>query len=125
MSVTGDALFIGLILLGAFFTMFSMRRPNILLALIVFTIWFSMGMWLFFSDSAPIGVGETWKDIFAWCFVMLSFLPWVFQMDVEIKHEKQGKQWTRYGQPPEEKGPTEYEKYREKLFMHTRGGRRR
>jgi len=124
MSITGDALFIGLILLGCFFMMFSMKRRNILLALVTFVFWFSMGMWLFFSPSAPIGFGEAWQDMLGWGFLVLSFLPWLFQMDVEIKHERKGYSYSTWGQEPVEKGPSEYEEYREKLFNRVRRERR-
>ncbi len=120
MSITGDATFIGLLLLGMFFLLFSNKRRNVLVSLTTFTIWFALGMWLFFSDSAPIGFGETWKDILGWGFLVLSFLPWLFAMDVEIRHEAQGKSWTHYGQPPKEKGPSNYERYRDLLYNRTR-----
>jgi hypothetical protein len=109
-----------MLLLAMFFTWFSRRVQNILIGLVTFMLWFSLGMWLFFSSSPPLAVGEAWVDVLAWAFVILAFLPLLFQMDVEIKHEEKGKSWTRYGQPPERKGPSAYEEYREKLFARTR-----
>lgn len=123
MTLTGDGLFIGLLILGMFMMLFSNRRRNILVSLATFIVWFSLGMWLFFSDTAPIGFGEVWQDVLGWGFLVLSFLPWLFAMDQEIIHEAQGKKWTRYGTPPEEKGPTAYEAYRDTLYNRTRKGR--
>lgn len=125
MAITGDALFIGLLILAMFMMLFSNKRKHVLVSLVTFIIWFAMGMWLFFSATAPIGFGEEWKDILGWGFLVLSLLPFVFAIDQEIVHEAQGKKWTKYGQPPKEKGPSAYENYRDTLYNRTRRGRRR
>ena len=78
MTLTGDGLFIGLLILGMFFMIFSNRRRNVLVSLATFIIWFALGLWLFFSTSAPIGFGETWKDVLGWGFLVLAFLPFLF-----------------------------------------------
>jgi len=124
MTVTGDALFIGLLILGMFLMLFSNKRRNMLVSLTTFIVWFGLGMWLFFGDSAPIGFGDTWKEILGWGFLVLSFLPFIFAMDQEIMHEAQGKRWTKYGQEPKQKGPSNYERYRDALYNRTRRGRR-
>lgn len=125
MTITGDGLFLGLLFLGVVLMVFSAKRPNILLALATFMVWFSLGFWLFFSTSAPIGFGEVWQDILGWCFLVISFLPWVFQMDVEIKHEAEGHSWSTWGKEPKVSEPSEYAAYREKLYARTRKGRAR
>jgi len=123
MGLTGDGLFIGLLMMGSIFMMFSMKRRNILLAFVTFTVWFAMGMWLFFSNQPPIGFGETWKDILGWGFLIIAFLPWIFQIDVEIRHEMKGHSWTTWGEEPK-RTTSEYEHYRDQLFMRTRKRRR-
>jgi len=123
MTIDGNYFFLGMIFLATFFTWFSSRRQSMLISVVTFTIWFSMGMWLFFSSSPPLTVGEPWVDILAWGFVIMAFVPFLLQMDVEIRHEQRGKSWTKYGAPPEEKGPSAYEDYRTKLFNRTRGRR--
>ncbi len=125
MSITGDAMFIGLLFMGFFFMLLSSKRRNILVAMVTFLVWFSLGLWLFFSPTAPIGFGEVWQDMLGWSFLVLSFLPWLFQMDVEIKHEKDGYSYSSWGGEPRESGPTEYEAYRDKLYNRTRKNRRR
>jgi Na+/melibiose symporter-like transporter len=120
MTITGDYFLLSMVFLAIFFTWWSDKRKNILVAMVSFMMWFSLGMWLFFSSSPPIALGETWADILGWAFLVLSLLPWLLQMDIEIKHEAQGKRWTKYGQPPKETGPTEYERYRDILFNRTR-----
>lgn len=124
MSLTGDALFIGLLLLGMFMMLFSQKRRSVLVSLGTFIIWFSLGLWLFFSTAAPIGFDDTWKEILGWGFLVLSFLPFVFAIDQEILHEAQGKKWTQYGQPPVRKGPSGYEQYRDLLYSRTRRRRK-
>jgi hypothetical protein len=125
MNLTGDGLFIGLIILACFFMLVSFRKPNILVALVTFIMWFSLGLWLFLSTQAPVGFGEAWKDILGWGFLVASFLPWVFQMNVEIRNEKNGHSWTSYGEEPREVGPTGYEAYRDLLYNRTRKNRRK
>lgn len=119
-GMTEDGLFIGLLVLGMFMFMFAQKRRNVLVSLGTFIIWFALGVWLFFSASAPIGFGETWKDVLGWGFLVLSLMPLVFHMDVEIQHEKAGKRYTKYGAEPQEKGPNGYEVYRDKLYGRTR-----
>lgn len=118
--MTDDALFIGLLILGMFFMIFSGKRRSLVVALVTFMIWFSIGMWLFFSTAAPIGFGEPWKDILGWAFLVLSLLPWLFQMDTEIRHEAQGRSWSVYGSEPKEKGPSGYDQYKVQLRSRTR-----
>jgi len=77
-------------------------------------------MWYFFGADPLLPLGELANDIIAWAFFILMFVPLLFQMNVEIRHEVRGKRWTRYGQPPEEKGPSEYEAYRDMLYNRTR-----
>jgi len=90
MTLTGDYFFIGLILLSIFLTWFSSKRPNILLAFCASLSWLSLAVWLFISSSAPIGVNEDWKKLIVWVFFLLGFLPFLFQMDTEIKRGSKG-----------------------------------
>lgn len=122
MTISGDYLFVGWVLMAVFFTWFSASRRNILLAFVGFILWFSLGFWLFFSTSAPIGLTEQWQRIFAWAFFVLSFLPFIFQMDIEVKNEMKGKSWKTFEpRTPEQKKLSGYEEYKEKLRKRTRG----
>lgn len=125
MSLTGDGLLLVLAVFAMFFTILQMRRRHILIGLVAFIMWFSMGMWLFYGDSPMLSLGEVWVDILAWGFTIMAFVPLVFQLDIEIIHEHKGKRWTKYGEEPTIKGPSSYEAYRDKLFQKTRGRRRR
>lgn len=113
-------MFIGLIIMAMFFTWFSGRRSNILIAFAAFLLWFSTGMWLFFSTAPPLTLGEPWTDLLAWFFVIMAFVPWLLQMNVEIRHEAEGHSWSSFGKEPERKTPSEYEDYRDKLYNRTR-----
>lgn len=114
MVITGDGLLIGLLLLGGTLMLFSMKRRNILLGLVTFLIWFSLGFWLFFSGVAPIGLGETWQSLLSWSFILLAFLPLLVQMDVEVKNEKNGRTWITWGETPKEK-IDKYEAHRQDI----------
>lgn len=106
--------------LGLGLMVVNFRRRHILLAMASSMMWLVLSMWLFFSANAPIGFDETWKEMLAWVFFILVFVPLLLQMDTEITHEREGKKYTRYGAPPKEEGPSAYEEYRDKLFQRTR-----
>ncbi len=123
MTVSGDIFlfFIGLLAL----ILMGMGRQSILFAMSSSMLWFVLFIWLFFSTTPPLTVGQTWVDILAWVFVMLVFVPWLVRMDTEIKHEADGKSWKRWDTEPHLKSDSEYEKYRRTLFNKTRGGKER
>jgi predicted membrane channel-forming protein YqfA (hemolysin III family) len=119
MSIT---ISVALMALAVFLTWWSSRRKNILLALAAGILWFSLGMAFFFSAVPVIGLSESWKSIIAYVFLVLTFIPFLFQMDTEIRHEAEGHSWSTYGEEPKTTKKSEYEDYREKLFNRT--GRR-
>jgi len=114
---------IAILAMACFFTWFCHKRREILLALVASILWLGLSMWYFFGGDPLLPLGELANDIIAWAFFMLMFIPMLFQMNVEITHEAQGKRWTKYGQPPEERGPNGYERYRDLLYNRTRRGR--
>jgi len=118
-------LFLGIIMLAAFLTWFCHRRPDVLITLAASAVWLALFLWLFFSSSPPVGFGETWMTVLMWVFVLLIFLPMLLAMNVAITNEAKGQKWTKYGKPPSKKGPAAYEAYRDKLFLKTRGRRRK
>jgi hypothetical protein len=93
MTITGDYLFIGLITLGFCLTLFASKRPSLPLALAAGLIWFSTGIWLWFSSTPIFGFSETWSQMLAFVFVIMTFVPFLLQMNVEVRYEqsKQGK----------------------------------
>jgi len=99
MTLSGDYLFIGLILLGVFLTWFCTIRRNILLAFSSSLVWFGCAAWLFFGTSV-LGLDETWKQIIVWAFVMMIFVPWLLFADIEVKHQRTTKfgssSWSSY-----------------------------
>lgn len=119
MTISGDVLFFGLMIL-AVILMFNARR-GLLYAFSAFFIWFALGYWMFFSSSPPLTLGEGWADILVYVFfILLPFGSLLGMMNTEIQHEKDGKRWTKYGEEPKIKGPSGYEAYRDKLFAKTR-----
>lgn len=119
MTITGDYLLVTLVLMVLGLTIIQMRRPNILLAFSISMIWFSLGMWLFFSDSPPIALGNDWTGILSYVFIMLAIIPWLFQMDTEILSEYKGKRWKSWGRPPS-LSPNRREEYRGTLRRRIR-----
>ena len=93
MTVSGDVLFIGLIILGGFLTMFSSRRPSMPLAICSALVWLALGVWLFLSPTPIFSIGDTWSQMLAFVFILLVFVPFLFQVNTEIRYEqsRQGK----------------------------------
>ena len=104
-------LMLGFIGIAGFVTWFSSRRKNILLSIVAFLLWFGMGMWMFFSPSAPFDLAENYAQMLAWAFMVMSFIPFVLYMNVPITKTRKGATWTEYGQPPPEERQSEYERY--------------
>lgn len=93
MVISGDVLFIGLIILGGFLTMLAAKRPSLPLAISAGLVWLSLGVWLWLSPSAIFSLSETWAQMLAFVFILLTFIPFLLQMNTEIRYEqsKQGK----------------------------------
>jgi len=126
-TVGGDWLFGGLILLACFITWYSGHRKNFMMAFIGFGLWFSLFMWLFFSPTpvlnitAATEVGDYWIEILMWVFLLLAFLPLVLQIDTEITRELKGRRWKEFGSPPKEEGESEYDRYMREFRRRLRG----
>jgi len=133
MTLSGDYLFIGLILLGVFLTWFCATRRNILLAFCGSLVWFGCASWLFFGTSV-LGLDSVWKQIIVGAFVVLIFVPWLLFADVESRHEMRTKSgsftWKEFGSKPiVRRQPSNYDQYaaelRERLDRARQANRRR
>jgi len=93
MTITGDYLFLGLLILGSFLTYFSSRRPSMPLAICAALVWLALGVWLFLSPTPIFSFTETWAQMLAFVFILMTAIPFLFQMNTEIRYEqsKQGK----------------------------------
>jgi hypothetical protein len=86
-------------------TVLTWKRPHILVAIIAGLLWFGLSMWFFFAPTPIIGFTERYQFIFAGAFFLLTFLPFLFIMDTEIrKSGKKGQSWTEWGAKPSD-GP--------------------
>lgn len=122
MTISGDYLFVTLILLALGLMLFHMRERTVLLAFASSMVWFALGMWLFFSSSPPLDLSNNYVQILAMVFFgVLIFIPWVNQMNTEIRHEAGNQRWSTWGARPGEEQPTGYAKYRIQLHRVTRG----
>lgn len=115
---------IALIGLACYLTWLASRRRDILLSMVAGLSWFGLGMWLFFSAVPIFDIAEDYAKILAWVFIVLTFIPFIFYMNQEIRHEKRGKSWTTYGQPPSD-NESGYDKYRRELRGRVRKQGRR
>ena len=121
MSQTG--LWLGFLILAGFLTVISWRRPSMLLSLAAGLTWLGMGFWLLLGSVANLNLADVWTQLIAYVFIIMTFVPFLFQMDTEIKREHSGRSWTELGPKPKTQS-TNYERYREELRRRLRKGGR-
>jgi hypothetical protein len=119
--MSASFLFIGLIMIACFLTYLSSRRPNILVAFAAGLTWLGMAFWLLLGNVTNLQLTSSWTQVIAWVFVIMTFVPFLLQINVEIQNEAGGRRWTSWGKAPSTK-KSGYEEYKEKLYRRTRGG---
>lgn len=117
MVITGDVFlfFLGLLAL----VLMGMSNRNILLAFSSSMVWFTLFLWLFFSDTPPLDLSKDWVQILSYVFMVLAVIPWLLRMDTEIRSEKGTQRWTEWGKQPSTK-ESGYERYKKELRKRTR-----
>lgn len=101
MTITGDVLFFGLMIL-AVILMFNANRGQ-LIGFGAFLTWFALGYWMFFSTSPPLDINESWVQILVYVFFAILPFGTLFQMmNTEIRTEAKGKAWKTWEAPPKE-----------------------
>lgn len=121
MTITGDVLFFGLMIL-ALILMFNAHKGH-LFAFGAFFTWFALGFWMFFSDSPPLDINEIWVQILVYVFfALLPFGTLLRMMNIEIIHEIKGKKYREYGPPPkqETRAHDRYWEYKKNLRSRLR-----
>lgn len=114
--VSSSFLFFGFIVLAFGLTFLSYKRPHVLVSMGAGLSWLAMGFWLLIGDIDNLDISDSWVTILVWVFIMMTFVPFLFQMDTFITWERKGTKWTGWGPKPEdEKGPESYEQYKEEL----------
>ena len=111
---------IALIVIGLVLLIYSGQRKNILLSVCAGLVWFSLFLWFFFEPSGSVfNLERSYVKILSWVFLMLTFVPFLFLMDVNIQHEKEGSKWSEWGARPKDR-KTSYETYKEELRRRVR-----
>lgn len=112
MAITGDVFlfFLGILAL----VLMGMSNRNILFAFSSSLIWFVLFLWLFFSGTPPLDISKDWVQILSWVFLMLTIVPWLIRMDVEIRYEAKGTSYRTWGLPPKNTS-TRAQEYRKQL----------
>jgi hypothetical protein len=115
-------LFVGVLALAVFFTWFSSRRPEILVRLSASLIWMALGFWFLLGGIENIDIADSWNQILIWVFFVMAVVPFLVQMNTEIRRERRGRTWTEWGAPPDER-LSEYDRYHR--LLKSRGWGRR
>ena len=100
--------------LAVFFTWLSFSRKEILICFCASLTWFSLAIWYFFGSTPLFGLEEVYHQLLVWVFVLMTFVPWLAQMNTEITREAGGQKWTEYGPKPKTK-IANYEEYKAEL----------
>jgi hypothetical protein len=116
--------FIAWIVLAIFFTWFASRRPEMLVRLTASLLWMGLGFWLLLGGIENIDIADSWNQILIWIFFVMTVVPWIFQINTEIRRERRGRTWSEWGAPPEER-LSPYEEHRRLLRSRGWGKRPR
>ena len=108
------------IALAFLMTCLSFWKRQILISFSAALLWLAMAMWLFFGTAPLFDLSELYVQLLSWVFLMMTFVPFLAQLNTEIKSEKDGHSWSSFGQPPKRDEPNAYKDYRAKLFNRTR-----
>jgi hypothetical protein len=79
-------------------------------------------MW--FSTTPIFGLTENWAKMLVWVFALLTFVPFLLQMDTEIKNEVPGASWMEFGDKPKPKKINTSEEYEMRLRKRLARARR-
>jgi len=107
-------LFIAWVSLAIFLTWFSSRRPELLIKLVAGLTWMALGFWVLLGGITNLDMINSWNQILVWVFFIMAVVPFLAQMNTEIRKEKKGLSYTVWGTPPDE-SETEYQRYSKEL----------
>lgn len=119
-GMTMQILLLIFVAIALFFTWMAYKNRQMLVCLIAFFLWIGLGLWIFFSNAHFFDLEEGYVKILSYVIFMIAFVPLIWSMNQEIRHEAQGKKWVTYGAPPEEKGPSSSELHKKELKRRLR-----
>lgn len=110
-----DYFFVSMLILAGVLTVFAMMRPEVLLRLCASLTWLALAFWSLLGGALDITKG--WVIILTTVFVVMTFVPLIFQMNTEIIREKRGKSWREWGRRPkhDDYEPSPYEQHRQNI----------
>jgi len=115
-SIGGDTLYmIAFLALGIFFMWLAWKSRELLICLVSFFIWLALALWLFFSNASIFDLSQGYVQILAYVFFIVGFVPLLWSMNQEIRHEAEGQKWTTYGKPPKTRKISPAEAHRKRL----------
>ena len=109
-------LFLGMILMAGFLTFFSLKRPEMLIRLAASFMWLAMCFWILLGSNTNLDLDDPWTILIGAVFVIMAFVPLVFQMTTEVRREGKGTSWSSFvKRGDEEAKETEYERHKRLL----------
>ena len=122
--MSASFLFIGILSIAIFLTYMASKRPEMLVRVSAGLTWMSMGFWVLLGGITNLGLANSWTQILVWVFFIMAVVPFLFQMNTEIRRESRGRSWREWGNPPEET-ESNYERHRRELRARLGRQRRR
>jgi len=74
----------------------------------------ALGFWVLLGGITNLDMINSWNQILVWVFFIMAVVPFLAQMNTEIRKEKKGLSYTVWGTPPDE-SETEYQRYSKEL----------
>ena len=109
-----DFFFISVLILAGVLTIFSMMRPEILLRMCAALCWLSLAFWTLLSGN--LDTTKSWVVLLEAVFIVMCFVPLVFQINTEIWREHKGRRWLEWGRKPkDDTEPSVYEQHRQRM----------
>lgn len=101
MVITGDYLFVGLVILGGMLTLISLKVSLILFRLGAALAWLTLAI-LLMTNQLATGMAQPWTQALGLVFLVMTVAPLTLQMVTEVRRESGGKTWSKWGEAPKE-----------------------
>ena len=118
MTVSGDYVFVGLIILAGMVTLLVLKVNLLLFRLGSALSWLVLSI-LLLTNQLSLGISQPWTQVLGLLFLVMTISPLTLQMVTEIKTSKGGMSWSEWGRAPKKKklsrGAEAHESYKSEI----------
>jgi len=95
MTITGDYLFLGLIILASVLNFTAIRANLLLFRMAAAISWLTLGI-LLWTGALSTSMSDPWTQALGFVFILMTVAPLTLQMVTETKREAKGQFWTEW-----------------------------